>query len=79
MATPQGKTSVNSKPVVQAQPVKPGGAAPAPVTSKPATPALPELDLSHLSEEERRQIQAVLDRQKQEEEREAKLIRLVYL
>ncbi|XP_071804300.1 regulating synaptic membrane exocytosis protein 2-like isoform X2 [Asterias amurensis] len=75
MATPQGKTSVNSKPVVQAQPVKPSGAAPAPVTSKPATPALPELDLSHLSEEERRQIQAVLDRQKQEEEREAKLIR----
>lgn len=52
-------------------PSPPGPSLPA---AKP-TPELPDLDLSHLTEEERAQILAVLDRQKNEEEKEAKLIR----
>ncbi|KAJ8020316.1 Regulating synaptic membrane exocytosis protein 2 [Holothuria leucospilota] len=36
-------------------------------------PPPPELDLSHLTEEEREQIQAVLQRQKQEEDKEARI------
>lgn len=36
-------------------------------------PAPPELDLSHLTEEEREQIQAVLQRQQQEEVKEARI------
>lgn len=53
-------------------PSPPGPSLPA---AKKPTPELPDLDLSHLTEEERAQILAVLDRQKNEEEKEAKLIR----
>ncbi|XP_022091190.1 regulating synaptic membrane exocytosis protein 2-like isoform X3 [Acanthaster planci] len=76
MATPQSKAPATK--TVQPLATKPGAAAPAPpgpAAQPPAGPVVPELDLSHLSEEERRQIQAVLERQKQEEEKEAKLIR----
>ncbi|XP_072029307.1 regulating synaptic membrane exocytosis protein 2-like isoform X2 [Amphiura filiformis] len=36
---------------------------------------MPDIDMSHLSAEERKQIQVVLDRQRQEEEKQAVLIR----
>lgn len=48
-----------------------GGAGP------PGPGMMPDIDLTQFSEEERRQIQAVLDRQRQEEEKEVRLIRWV--
>lgn len=58
----------------QQRPTQPS-AGPGPGGGAGGPPGLPEIDLTQFSEEERRQIQAVLDRQRQEEEKEARLIR----
>nr|XP_054760690.1 regulating synaptic membrane exocytosis protein 2-like [Lytechinus pictus] len=69
MASPQSMSKPAAAPT-------PGPSPPGPtMPAAPSTPVLPDLDLSHLTEEERQQIMAVLDRQKNEEEKEAKLIR----
>lgn len=58
-------------------PVGPRGRpAPTPAASQPPPPLQPEMpDLSHLTEEERKIILAVMDRQKKEEEKEQSVLK----
>ena len=68
MASPQPMSKPSAAPIPGPSPPGP------PANAGPTSPVLPDLDLSHLTEEERKHILAVLNRHKVEEEKEAKLI-----